>query len=103
MKSKQPLHLNANGSGAAITVRITPRASRNEIHEVLNDGTLKIRLIASSESEINQQLVQFVAGVVGAPVDMVEIVAGATSNDKLISILGLNPREVHEKVLKALS
>jgi uncharacterized protein YggU (UPF0235/DUF167 family) len=103
MKSKQPLHLNANGSGAAITVRITPRASRNEIHEILNDGTLKIRLAASAEAEINQQLVEFIAKVVGAPADRVEIVVGSTSNDKLVSILGLSPREVHEKVLKALS
>ena len=37
-------HLHDGKKGSALAVRVTPRASRNEIVEILSDGTVKIRL-----------------------------------------------------------
>ena len=44
--SERKFHLHDGKVGAAITVRVTPRASKNEISEILDDGTIKVRLIA---------------------------------------------------------
>jgi uncharacterized protein YggU (UPF0235/DUF167 family) len=32
--------------GSALAVRVTPRASRNEIVGLLNDGTIKVHLVS---------------------------------------------------------
>ena len=39
-------HLHDGRMGAALAVRVTPRASRNEITEIMPDGTVKVRLTA---------------------------------------------------------
>lgn len=63
--------------GAALAVRVTPRASRNEITEIQPDGTVKVRLMAAPETEANAALITFLAGVLGVPENKIEIVAGA--------------------------
>ena len=40
--------------GSALAVRVTPRASRNEIVEILEDGTVRVRLAASPAAPIRQ-------------------------------------------------
>jgi uncharacterized protein YggU (UPF0235/DUF167 family) len=34
-------------SGAALAIRVTPRSSSNQVDEILNNGTIRVRLIAS--------------------------------------------------------
>jgi uncharacterized protein (TIGR00251 family) len=98
---KYQLH---NGKkGAALTIRVTPRASRNEIIEVLDDGTVKIRLTAPPvEGKANTALVEFLAGILDVPPTKIEIVAGATGRDKLVSILDLDAETVHARILQNL-
>ncbi|MBA4313231.1 MAG: hypothetical protein C0417_11440, partial [Chlorobiaceae bacterium] len=51
-------HLHDGDSGSAITVRITPRMPRNEISEIMEDGTIKIRLSAPPlDGKANQVLI----------------------------------------------
>jgi uncharacterized protein YggU (UPF0235/DUF167 family) len=38
-------HLHNGQKGSALAIRVTPRASHNEIVEILSDGTEKIRQI----------------------------------------------------------
>ena len=96
-------HLHDGRSGSAITVRVTPRASKNEIHEILDDGTIKIRLVAGpAESRTNPALVEFLAGVLQVPVASLEIVAGENGKDKLVTIDNLNSRTVHARILDNL-
>ena len=38
--------LHDGKKGSALAVRVTPRASRNEIVELLDDGTVKVRIAA---------------------------------------------------------
>ena len=44
--SQRKFHLHDGKKGSALAVRITPRASRNEIVEVMADGTIKIHIAA---------------------------------------------------------
>lgn len=102
--ARRQFHLHDGQKGSALTVRITPRASRNEISEILNDGTVKIRLTAPPvEGKANAALVEFLAGVMGIPASRIEIVAGNTGRDKLVSILDLDAETVHQRIMRNLA
>lgn len=74
--------------GAAFTVRCVTRAQRTEVVGVQDDGTLKIRLQASSAGapEANDELVAFLAGKLDVAPQKIEIVAGQDGREKLISV-----------------
>jgi uncharacterized protein (TIGR00251 family) len=96
-------HLHDGKKGAALAIRITPRASRNEIAEILSDGTIRIRLTAPpAEEKANQALVEFLASVLNVPLKSIEIVAGSTGRDKLVSILDMDAETVHQIILHHL-
>lgn len=44
--SDKKIKLHDGKKGSALAVRVTPRASRNEIVELLDDGTIKVRIAA---------------------------------------------------------
>lgn len=90
--------------GAAITVRITSRASQNEISEILDDGTIKIRLTASQTVEkSNQALISFLAEILEINPKQLEIVAGASGSDKLVTIIGMDKWAVQEHIMAHLT
>ena len=96
---KYQLHHGKRGS--ALAIRVTPRASRNEIVEVQADGTVKIRLTAPPvEGKANEALVKFLSEVLDVSPAKIEIVAGATGKDKLVSILDLDAPTVHARILQ---
>ena len=98
MSRKYDFHDGKRGS--ALAVRVTPRASRNQIVGVLNDGTIKVHLAADpSDGEANVELVGFLAEVLGVPKTRVEIVAGTSGRDKLVSVLDMDVETVHQRVL----
>lgn len=102
--AERKFRLHNGQKGAALAVRVTPRARKNEIVEVLSDGTVKIRLTAPPvEGKANEALIAFLAEVIGVPRSKVEIVAGDTGRDKLVSILDLDAVTVHRKILEHLS
>lgn len=89
--------------GAALAVRVTPRASRNEITEIQSDGTVKIRLTAPPvDGEANELLVAFLSDVLGIAKSNIDIVAGLSGRDKLISVTGMDKEEVHNRLLAYL-
>ncbi len=101
--ARKEYYLHDGKKGAALAIRVTPRARRNEIVEVLSDGTVKIRLTASpDESEANLALVNFLSDVLNIPSSRIEIVAGTTGRDKLVSILDLDADTVHHTILSHL-
>lgn len=90
--------------GAALAVRVTPRASRNEIVEVLSDGTVKVHVTAPPVNGLaNDALLKFLAQVLGVPVSRLEVVAGVTGRDKLISVIDMDAAAVHRKIVENLS
>ncbi len=103
MGSRQ-FHLHDGKKGAALAIRVTPRARKNEIVEILNDGTIRIRLTAPPvENKANQALVEFLSEVLEVPHSHLEIVAGLTGRDKLVSILGLDAATAQQRILKKMS
>ena len=59
-------HLHDGKKGVALAIRVTPRASRNEISEILDDGTIKIRITAApTDNEAHEYLGKFLAEVRG--------------------------------------
>jgi len=91
-------------TGTALAVRVIPRANRNELVEILPDGTLKIRLTAPPvEGRANQALIEFLAKALDIPRSMIEIVAGQKGRNKLVAILGLDTSTVEKRLLSKYS
>src|SRR3989338_3984687 len=89
--------------GAAITVKVTAHAKQTGVAGVLDDGTIKIHVAAPAEAgRANQTLIEFLASTLGIPGSAVDIVAGLSAERKLISLVGVSPQEVEQK-LRALA
>ena len=94
-------HLHSGQSGAALAIRVMPRASKNEIADIQSDGTIKIRLTAPPvDGKANAALVEFLAEVLDIPRSKIEIIAGATGRDKLVSVLDLDAETASERILR---
>ena len=97
-------HLHDGKKGAALTVRVIPRSSKNEIAEILNDQTVKIRLTPSADDKkLNQTLLDFLSEVIGVPAGRMEVVAGDTGLDKLVTILDLDAATVQQHIVRKMS
>lgn len=100
---KREFYFHSGTKGAAIAIRVTPRASRNEIVEILSDRTVRIRLTAPPvEGKANEALIDFLAEVLDVPRSNIEIVAGINGRDKLVSVLDQDTEELHRKILNHL-
>ena len=86
--------------GSALAVRVTPRASRNEIVEILDDGTVKVRLDTSpADEEANAALLEFLAEILGVSKNKLDIVAGVSGRDKLISVVDMDMDTVNSRIV----
>ena len=104
MKTERSFNLHSGKLGAAITVRITPRMAKNEITDILDDGTVKIRLTAPPvDGKANSCLISFLADILDVKPAKIEIISGLTARDKIITILDLSPEEVQARILKHLA
>lgn len=87
--------------GAAITVKVSPRAKRTEFMGVMDDGTLKFRVAAApEEGAANAALVAHLAEAFDIAARQIEIVVGESSEKKLISLVGVSPAQVEETVAR---
>lgn len=83
-----------------LAVRVTPRSRKNEVVQVRQDGTVKVRLTAPPvEGKANQALIQFLAEVLGLSPARVRIVSGTTGRNKLVAVEGMD----RETALKLIS
>lgn len=86
--------------GSALAVRVTPRASRNEVVEILDDGTVRVRLATSpADDESNAALIEFLAEILGVTQNKLDIVAGKTGRDKLVSVVDMDVDTVHSRIV----
>jgi uncharacterized protein (TIGR00251 family) len=96
--------LHDGKQGAALTIRVTPRARRTEFSGFLEDGTLRVRVAAPpAEGKANTALVKFLANVLDVRESRIEIVAGQTGLDKIVSVLDMNAEQVEDKIQGWLS
>jgi hypothetical protein len=82
--------------GAALTVRVVTQTERTEIAGLQEDGVLKVRLMASPAGDpaANEELLQYLASQLGVPRNHIEIVAGASGREKIVSIEGMTVQQV---------
>jgi uncharacterized protein len=101
--SDRKFNLHDGKKGSALAVRVTPRASRNEIVELLDDGTIKVRIAAPpSDNEANETLIAFLSEILGVAKSRLDIVAGITGRDKLIAVVDMDVDTVHQRILAHL-
>lgn len=104
MENQRKFNLHDGKLGAAVSVRITPRMPKNEISEILDDGTIKIRLTAPPvDGKANQALIEFLAKILQISASSIEIIAGQTGRNKLITIMNMDSDEVHKRIMLNLS
>ena len=94
--------LHDGESGSALAVRLIPRSKDNQIAKVLDDGTIEIRL-ASSRPDLNKPLREYLSQVLGVREKKINVVAGKTRQEKLVSILDMKPDDVQEIIIERLS
>jgi len=102
--SDRKFNLHGGKKGSALAVRVTPRASHNEIVELLEDGTIKVRIAAPpSDNEANEALIGFLSEVLGVSKSRLDIVAGASGRDKLVSVVDMDAETAHQRILAHLA
>lgn len=87
--------------GMTLAVRVTPRANKNKIAEILGDGTIRIRLTAPPvEGKANIALLKFLAMVLDVPYSKLEIISGVNGRDKRIFVIGMKEEAVYKRILE---
>src|SRR4051794_6496994 len=87
--------------GTLISVKVQPRASRNEIGEALGNE-LRIKVTAPPvDSAANEGVIQLFAESLDYPRSRIVLVRGGTSRHKVVKVCGLSPQEVGERLGKA--
>lgn len=82
-----------------LKIRVTPRAKRNEVYCILEDGTIKVRLTAPPvEGKANKALIKYFSGIFEIPRSRIEILSGLKSRNKLVNIQGMDSVEIYKKL-----
>jgi uncharacterized protein len=90
MKSRTSRPRSPDAADAVLSIRIQPRASRNEVLHLENGG-LKIRLTAPPvDNAANEALVKFLSSLLSVAKSQVEIVSGHTAREKIVRIHGVS-------------
>jgi uncharacterized protein len=74
-----------DGANLVLTVRVQPRASRDELR--LEGARLKVRITAPPvDGAANAHLLRFLAGAFGVAPSRAELVRGASGREKIVRI-----------------
>ena len=93
-----PNFLRETSGGVLLSVKLQPRASKNEICAPLGDE-LKIKVTAPPvDAAANQALIELLAEKMDCPRGRVELIRGKTSRHKTIKLHGFTPEEALEKI-----
>jgi len=90
-------------SGASFSIKVHPRAKKDEISGVVGDS-LKLSLTAPPlEGKANEACIRFFADFLRVPRSSVTIAAGESSRNKVIRVHGLTAAQVEERLRSVLS
>src|SRR5271165_281700 len=85
---------NLSNSTVTFSVRVQPRASKDEIAGTM-DGALKVRLRAPAvENRANEALIEFLADLLKTAKSAVRIQSGAQSRLKRVEICGVTRQQI---------
>jgi uncharacterized protein (TIGR00251 family) len=90
--------LQETSGGTLLSVKLQPRASKNEIGDPLGNE-LKIKVTAPPvDAAANEALVKFLAEKLDCTRGRVELLRGHTSRHKLLKMHDLQPNEILKKL-----
>jgi uncharacterized protein (TIGR00251 family) len=90
--------LRETAGGTLLSVKLQPRASKNEIGEPLGDE-LKIKVTAPPvDAAANQALIELLAETLGCSRGKVELIRGQTSRHKTVMLHGFTVAEALKKL-----
>ena len=94
------LETQESDGGVIFSVRVQPRASKDEIAGEM-DGALKVRLRAPAvEDRANEALVEFLAELLKRPKSAVRILSGERSRRKRIEISGVTRQQILDLLMQ---
>jgi uncharacterized protein YggU (UPF0235/DUF167 family) len=80
------------------TVRVTPRAGRDEVVGVGPDGELQVKVRAApADGAANLAVVRTIAAAAGVAPSRLQLVRGATSRTKVVSIEGVTGTDLRAR------
>jgi uncharacterized protein (TIGR00251 family) len=84
-----------------LRVRVSPKALKGEVVGWMDDGALKVRVVAAPEAgRANIELLRLVAAELDIPVRSVVLAGGSSSTNKMLKILGLDETDVRRRLSK---
>lgn len=90
--------ISATATGVRLSIRVQPKASRNEVIGTHGDQ-IRLRLTAPPvEGAANEALVRFLAELFGVGRPSVRIVAGHSSRSKVVEVAGLGIEEAGRRL-----
>lgn len=82
-------------TGSAVTVKVIPRAAKDEITGVQDDGIIKMRVTTQrGDASANPTVIRLLSKQFKVPEDRFEIVAGHSATQKLVSVEGLSVNDI---------
>jgi uncharacterized protein (TIGR00251 family) len=94
------LETQGRNDGVIFSVRVQPRASKDEIAGEMG-GALKVRLRAPAvEDRANEALVEFLAQLLKRPRSAVRILSGERSRTKRVEISGVTRQQILSLLLE---
>jgi uncharacterized protein len=91
-------YLQQRPDGVCISLKVQPRASRNEIAGPIGNE-LKIKVIAPPvDSAANEAVLEFLAETLCCPRNRLELLRGATSRHKQILVRGMTAAQIEQNL-----
>jgi uncharacterized protein YggU (UPF0235/DUF167 family) len=88
--------------GSALAIRIKKGSGKKRLIKVLKDGTLIVNFPRRT-NDLNRELVDFLSLILNISKQRIDIIAGREGNEKLLSIVDMEPAAVQDIILRNLS
>ena len=91
-------YLQQRSGGVCLSLKVQPRASRNEIAGPIGNA-LKIKVTAPPvDSAANEAVLELIAETLGCARNQLELLRGATSRHKKILVRGLTSAQIEARL-----
>jgi len=94
-------HFHDGKKGAALAVRVIRKSLNDKIQKLLKDGTVLVR-IKDEPEDLNKELIKFLSDELNIAQKRFDIVAGDEGDDKLLSILDIEPGELQDLIFSKI-
>ncbi len=95
----QPTFIREQAGGVILSIKVQPRASRNEIGETLG-SELRVKVTAPPvDAAANEAVIRLLAETLGCPRNHLELLKGHTSRHKIIRVVGVSAEAIVARLL----